>query len=442
MPNDSLLAQRVWKGDQMTVQRPIGLALFCALSMIAGAPAQAQTLTVLHNFTLGGDGAFPIAGLTMDDAGNLYGTASDGGYASLNCLYGCGTVFKLTRARSGWVLMPVYQFTGGDDGTTPEARVIFGPDGLLYGTTTGDDVFGGTGKATVFSLSLPATPCKATVCPGQETVLYRFTGPMDGSGPGLGDLAFDQAGNIYGTTSDGGSYGYGSVYELTPSNGSWTETILYSFTGGEDGSQPKSGVILDQAGNVYGTTLYGGAGARGTVFQLTHSGSGWTEKVLHSFGSSGSGPYGGLIFDQAGNLYGTTQTEDMGQGNGTVFMLSPSGGDWTLTTLYSFPSGFTYPYARLTMDAAGNLYGTTSYFFGYANYFGSQGGEGSVFKLAFSNGSWTYVDLHEFTGRSDGGGPFGGIALDTEGNLYGTATAGGTVLYCSGGCGVVWKITP
>jgi uncharacterized repeat protein (TIGR03803 family) len=410
--------------------------------MITGGLAQAQSFTVLHNFTSGGDGSFPIAGLTMDDTGNLYGAASDGGYPNPSCLYGCGTVFKLTRVQVGWFFTPIYQFTGGDDGTTPEARVIFGPHGLLYGTTTGDDVFGGTGKATVFSLRPPATPCKTTVCFGQEAVLYRFTGPLDGSGPGLGDLVFDQAGNIYGTTSNGGSYGFGSVYELTPSNGSWTETILYSFTGGEDGSQPKSGVILDQAGNAYGTTLYGGANARGTVFQLTHSGTGWNEKVLHSFGSSGSGPYGGLLFDRAGNLYGTTQTANMGQGNGTVFMLSPSGNNWTLTTLHTFPSGFTFPYARLTMDAAGNLCGTTSYFFGLANDFAGQGSSGSVFKLAFSNGNWTYVDLHDFTGGNDGGGPFGSVAIDTRGNIYGTGTSGGTVLYCSGGCGVVWEITP
>lgn len=422
----------------------IGLALLCALTMIAGGPTQAQTLTVLHNFTLGGDGASPTAGLTMDGAGNFYGTTARGGYAiGYYCGYGCGTVFKLSRGGSSWVLNSIYSFKGGADGTTPEARVVFGPDGLLYGTTTGSDLFGSIGDPTLFSLILPATPCKTALCLAEETVLYRFTGPMDGSGPGWGDLAFDQAGNIYGTTSDGGSYRYGSVYELTASNGSWTETILYSFTGGEDGSQPKSGVILDQAGNLYGTTLYGGANARGTVFQLTHSDSGWTEKVLHSFGSDGSGPYGGLIFDQSGNLYGTTQTEYMGQGNGTVFMLSPSGDDWTLTNLYSFPSGFTYPYARLTMDAAGNLYGTTSYYLFGASYFGGDTGEGSVFKLAFSNGIWTYVDLHEFTGRNgDGDGPSGSVVVDANGNLYGTTGAGGTVLYCSGGCGVVWEITP
>ncbi len=420
----------------------VALALICGLIMVATQLAQAQTLTVLHDFTMGGDGDFPTAGLTMDSAGNFYGTTAGGGYASLNCLYGCGTAFKLSHSHSSWVLTPVYSFKGGDDGTTPEARVIFGPDGLLYGTTTGDSSLGGTGSATVFRLSLSATPCKTALCPGEETVLYRFTGSMDGSGPGWGDLAFDQVGNLYGTTSDGGSNGHGSVYELTPSHGSWTETILYSFTGGEDGSQPESGVIFDRAGNLYGTTLFGGAGAQGTVFQLTPSGAGWTEKVLHSFGSSESGPYGGLIFDPSGNLYGTTQTGYMGQGNGTVFMLTLSGGAWTLTTLYSFPAGFTYPYARLTMDAAGNLYGTTSYFAGPASYFSGQGSEGSVFKLAFSGGSWTYIDLFEFDGGHDGGGPFGSVILDASGNVYGTGTAGGTVLYCSGGCGVVWEIVP
>ncbi len=418
------------------------LALICELTMVVSRPAQAQTLTVLHNFTSGKDGDFPTAGLTMDGEGNFYGTTSGGGYGSINCGNGCGTVFKLIGSHSAWILTPIYSFTGGDDGTTPEARVIFGPGGLLYGTTTGSSKLGGTGSATVFSLRPPPTPCMSAVCPGEETVLYRFTGTMDGSGPGLGDLAFDQAGNIYGTTSDGGSYGYGAVYELTPSGGGWTESILYSFTGGEDGSGPKSGVIFDQAGNLYGTTLLGGAGARGTVFQLTHSVSGWTESVLHSFGSDGSGPYGGLIFDASGNLYGTTQTAEMGQGNGTVFMLTPAGDHWTLTTLYRFPAGFTYPYARLTMDAAGNLYGTTSYYLEAANYFGGQGSEGSVFKLAFSRGSWTYHDLHDFDGRSDGGGPFGSVILDANGNVYGTGTAGGTVLYCSGGCGLVWEITP
>jgi uncharacterized repeat protein (TIGR03803 family) len=420
----------------------VALALVCELTMIAPRPAQAQTLTVLHNFTGGGDGSFPIAGLTSDGAGNFYGTASDGGQPGVNCLYGCGTVFKLTRNHSSWVLTPVYSFTGGDDGTTPESRVIFGPDGFLYGTTSGDTSLGGTGSATAFRVSLPTTACKTALCPGEESVLYRFTGSMDGSDPGWGDLALDRAGNLYGTTSDGGSYGYGSVFELTPSDGSWMETVLYSFTGGEDGGQPKSGVIFDQAGDIYGTTLSGGAGGRGTVFELTHSVSGWTEKVLQSFGASGSGPYGGLIFDQSGNLYGTTQTANMGQGNGTVFMLTPAGDDWTLTTLYSFPAGFTYPYARLTIDAAGNLYGTTSYFFAPANYPGGQGSEGSVFKLAFSNGTWTYIDLHDFDGGRDGGGPFGSVILDADGNLYGTGTAGGTVLFCSGGCGVVWEIMP
>ena len=420
----------------------LALALICELTMVITRPAQAQTLAVLHDFTSGGDGSFSTAGLTLDSAGNFYGTTAAGGYASVNCLYGCGTVFKLTRKHSSWVLTPIYSFTGGNDGTTPEARVLFGPDGLLYGTTTGDSSLGGTGSATAFRVSLPTTPCKTVLCRGEETVLYRFTGSMDGSGPGWGDLAFDQAGNLYGTTSDGGSNGHGSVYELPPSDGSWTETILYSFTGGGDGSQPESGVIFDHAGNLYGTTLFGGAGARGTVFQLTPSGSGWTEKVLHSFGSSGSGPYGGLIFDPSGNLYGTIQTADMGQGNGTVFMLTPSGGDWTLTTLYRFPPGFTYPYARLTMDAAGSLYGTTSYFFGPASYLGGQGSEGSVFKLAFSTGSWNYNDLHDFDGGHDGGGPFGSVILDPNGNVYGTGTSGGTVLYCSGGCGVVWEITP
>ena len=145
----------------------VALALICGLTMVVTRPVQAQTLTVLHNFTDGGDGSFPTAGLTLDSAGNFYGTTSDGGYADLNCLYGCGTVFKLTHNHSSWILIPVYSFKGGDDGTTPEARVIFGPDGLLYGTTTGDSSLGGTGNATAFRLSLSTTPCRTALCSAQ-----------------------------------------------------------------------------------------------------------------------------------------------------------------------------------------------------------------------------------------------------------------------------------
>ncbi len=388
------------------------LALMFVTTMIASPAAQAHTLTVLHSFTNNGDGGDPLAGLTMDQAGNLYGTTSEGGGA------GSGTVFKLVRSKSGWVLYTLYTFQGGQDGASPQARVLFGPDGTLYGTTA---YGGGAGSGTVFNLRPPATSCRAAQCPWTETVLYRFTGGTDGGEPGYGDLAFDAAGNIYGTTSYGGTGchaygGCGVVFELSRSGGNWTESVLYRFTGGSDGFSPFSGVTFDRAGNLYGTTTLGGSGEGGTVYRLVPSSSGWTETTLHSFGASGDGalPYGGLIIDKQGNLYGTTFY------NGVVYELQSLGGNWTYNILYVL--GDQGPYDAPTMDAAGNLYGTT---------FGG-GFVGSVFELTPGAQGWTYTDLHDFNGR-DGIEPVGGVVLDATGNIYGTT---------SYDFGEVWELTP
>ena len=231
-------------------------------------------------------------------------------------------------------------------------------------------------------------------------------------------------------TEFGGSGDQGAVYELTPSGGGWSENVLYSFPGGaSDGYFPQSGVALDNIGNLYGTTYYGGTYGAGTVYRLTPSGSGWAENILYNFqaGDDGGYPFGGLIFDQFGNLYAATPTGGSG-GGGTVFELTPSDGNWTFSVLYSFSAG-TGPYGSLTMDAAGNLYGTT---FTVGAY-----GYGSVFKLTFSGGGWSATDLHDFTGGSDGGNPFGNVTLKPNGKLYGTASGGGAY-----GLGVVWEITP
>ena len=203
-----------------------------------------------------------------------------------------------------------------------------------------------------------------------------------------------------------------------------------------DGDYPISGLVFDQAGNLYGTTEYGGASCDcGTVFQLTPSGSGWTETVLYSFtyGDDGAFPYGGLIFDNAGNLYGTTEFGL--SGNGTVFQLTPSGGQWTYTLLYSLmsgQSGLAGPLGTLAIDAGGNLYGTA-----FEGGGGCEYGCGTVFKLAPSAGGWAYSLLHEFAGGSDGALPYDGVILDRNGNLYGTASSGGTR-----GQGVIFQITP
>jgi len=196
-------------------------------------------------------------------------------------------VFKLTHRGSGWALNTLYSFRGGQDGAFPEARAIIGPDGALYGTTAGGG--GGSctqyyysGCGTVFRLAPPASACKIALCPWTETVLYRFTGQTDGASPTLGDLLlFDQAGSLYGTASLGGSsnctQGCGVVFKLTPSNGGWTETTVYSFTG-PDGAWPFGGLIFDAAGNLYGTTESGGSYNYGAIYELMPSDSGWNEK--------------------------------------------------------------------------------------------------------------------------------------------------------------------
>jgi uncharacterized repeat protein (TIGR03803 family) len=404
----------------------LALAILLVVTVVASPAAQAQTFSVLHSFTGGGDGADPRAGLTIDAAGDFYGTTRDGGS------FGYGTVFKLTHRSSGWVLTPLYSFAGGDDGASPDGTVIFGPDGSLYGTTSlgGGGNCGGQGCGTVFKLRIPATACKSAICPWTETVIYRFMGGSDGEGPAYADLIFDKVGNLYGTTRFGGAASGGTVYELTPSGGGWTESVIYSFNNSPDGYFPNSGVILDDAGNLYGTTYYGGTDGVGTVYQLTPSGSGWAENIIHSFPGSGEDgvvPACGLIFDQLGNLYGATPAGGSG-GGGTVFELTPSGGNWIFAVLYNFNAG-TGPYASLTMDRAGSLYGTT--------FTVGADGYGSVFKLTFSGGGWTYTDLYDFTGGNDGGNPESKPVFDANGNLYGTARLGGTY-----GNGVVWELTP
>lgn len=383
------------------------------LAMFAAQAAQAQTFSVIHTFRGGADGGGPSAGLTKDPAGNLYGVTSYGGSA------GQGNVFKLTRKNSGWVLSSLYSFQGGNDGADPESRVIIGPDGSLYGTTIhgGDQsCIYGPGCGTIFNLRPPATFCRAITCPWTETVLHRFT--LDEGGPG-GELVFDVQGNLYGTTSEG-------VFELAPSSGGWAFSLIYQLQ-----ALWVSGVILDRAGNLYGAVEQ--YGATSSVYELTPSPSGWTASVLYTldYRTDGGGP-GGLVFDQAGNLYGGTWEGGPDHG-GTVFQLSPTNGGWTFSTLYAFAgSGSGGPCCgRLLMDASGSLYGAT---FGDGAY-----GYGSAFKLLPSNGGWIYTDLHDFPLiGSDGWSPNNPLALDSNGNLYGTASGGGA----NNGRGTVWEITP
>jgi uncharacterized repeat protein (TIGR03803 family) len=401
-----------------------GIWVLVAIGLSLTSAAQAQTFQVIYTFNAYGQGGYVPEGVTLDAAGHLFGTTLNGG------AYGAGTVYQMKRSGSNWLFQPIHSFARGSDGSAPLARVVFGPDGSLFGTTTngGNDGCDGVGCGTVFKLSPSATACRTALCPWAETVLYAFLASGDGIEPGSGDLVFDRAGNIYGTTQSGGSSGAGTVYELTPVGGGWTERVLWSFAG-LDGAWPVAGVVFDGAGNLYGTTFVGGAGY-GVVFQLTPSGSGWTENVLYTFhnGNDGREPFGGVIFDpSSGNLYGATS--GAGQwGGGTIFELSPSsGGGWTYSVLYSFTGGGG-PTTALSTDGAGNIYGTTEFDGAYGN--------GNVFKLTNTGSGWTYQSLHDFTGGADGQRADSIVAFDGAGNLYGTTAYGGS------GYGVVWEITP
>jgi uncharacterized repeat protein (TIGR03803 family) len=373
----------------------------------------------------------------MDATGNLYGTTTNGGTIAKPCpgTPGCGTVFKLDPSGTESVL---HSFQDSPDGANPFAGLIMDTAGNLYGTTTAGGISG-----TVFKLGRSGT----------ESVLYSFKGAPDGGLPYAG-LIMDTAGNLYGTTANGGvcqfSGGCGTVFKLDPSG---SESVLYSFKGPPDGAFPEAGLIMDAAGNLYGTTRLGGAfcgpeGGCGTVFKLDPSGG---ESVLYSFKGSpdGANPFAGLIMDTAGNLYGTTASggftaEGCNPGCGTVFKLDPSGTESLLYSFKDLPDGDS-PMAGLIMDAAGNLYGTTiaGGTIGQnqlCNY--PPVGCGTIFKL---DPSGTESVLYSFEGSLDGWAPLAGLIMDMAGTLYGTAYVGG---FTGGscplglGCGTVFKLSP
>ncbi len=432
---------------------------FLTASHPAAAADKGKTLHVLHSFCSGGwpclDGAIPEANLIFDASGNLYGTTYAGGIYSRSCNDGdgdsCGKAFELTPGANGkWTEKVLHRFrenSASADGTDPAAGLIFDAAGNLYGTT----VYGGlgrcvanyfTGCGTVFELTPRAKGRWA------YTVLHNFS-PTGGDGYySWASLVLDKAGNLYGTTSRGGSGCNGScgtVFELSRSaNGQWTEKVLYSFGSTDsDAAVPYRALIFDAAGNLYGTTYFGGQYGYGTVFQLAPSAKGqWTEKVLHSFDLNDGGyPESTLVFDAAGNLYGTTSSF-LGRA-GAVFKLARGAhGEWKETVLHEFAKLFgtndgNTPIAGLIFDAAGNLYGTTLQ--------GGDYGSGTVFKLTRGKkGKWTEKVVYSFNHDDDwGGGPWASVILDNAGNLYGTTVLGGDRNnYCLTGCGTVFEITP
>jgi uncharacterized repeat protein (TIGR03803 family) len=318
----------------------------------------------------------------------------------------------------------------GKDGLSPWGGVVLA-SGNLYGTTHDG---GAHSKGVVFKLNRA----------GKETVLYSFAGGADGGNPSYSNLVVDETGNVYGTTVQGGNSGCpggkgcGVVFKVDRAG---KETVLYTFSGGADGALPFGTLVRDAVGNLYGTTEEGGANNYGTVFKLDTTGA---ETVLYSFGGGPNGPDGaypiaGLVRDAAGNLYGTTGAGGAG-GIGTVFNVDKTGEE---SVLYAFRagSGGIPLYGSLVRDAAGSLYGTTLYG-GSGEWCVPLEGCGVVFKV---DKTGKEMVLHEFTGHADGAYPYGGLIRDAAGNLYGTNTAGGDSGKCrtvKGGCGVMFKITP
>jgi len=385
----------------------LALALAFFPTLATPRSAQAQTFTVLYTFTNTAEGEQPDAPLTMDAAGNLYGTTQYGGTHG-----GFGTVFKLNATGKETVLLSL---AGTPDAEDPYSGLTRDKAGNFYGTT----LYGGTmgGFGTVFKLH-PG---------GKEAILHSFAGTLDGEDP-RSVLVRDAAGNLYGTTQYGGTNGgFGTVFKLDPTG---KLTLLHSFAGTPDGEDPYAGVLRDKAGNLYGTSQYGGTnGGYGTVFKLSPKGA---LTLLHSFAGTPDGvnPLAGLLRDPAGNLYGTTYYGGTNGGFGTVFKLSPKG---KLTLLHSFagmPDGQN-PYARLIRDPAGNLYGTT--------FYGGTAGYGAVFKVD-TTGKLTI--LHSFNPSPDGSHPIAGLILDNAGNLNGTTSDGGDLSCGFSGCGTVFKLTP
>jgi uncharacterized repeat protein (TIGR03803 family) len=388
-----------------------------AVTLTGSGWAQA-TEKILYSFTGSADGGYPQSGLVADSKGNLYGTTSQGGSGAY-CH--CGTIFELIPGANGtWTESVLHSFgASSTDGTSPFSQPVFDSKGNLYGTTS----FGGANfQGTVYELS-PANGGWI------ESVLYTFTGGADGGSIDTSRLTIDRSGNLYGVTNSGGVFGFGVVFELSPgSNGTWTEKVLHSFTGGDDGGNPyASSVVLDSSGSLYGTARGGGAHDYGVVFGLTPQSNGtWSEKVIYDFpgGAVGADPIGGLLLDSSGKLYGAAFD---------VFELVPgSNGMRTKKMLHSFtgtPDG-AFPEAALISDKAGNLYGTTN-----------SGGahNGTVFELMPGpNGNWNERVLHRFSGGTDGVSPnWSSLAMDAGGNLYGTTQTGG-----ASNVGVVFEVTP
>ena len=324
--------------------------------------------TVMYSFTGGRDGGEPYKGVTLDAAGNLYGTAVTGGGG--RCEGGCGVVYKLTGSNGSWAQSVIYHFTGGADGSGPGTGLTIDTSGNIYGMTpTG----GSHGFGTIFELSPQADGS------WKFTVLHGFTGGTDGSSASAGRLLLDAGGNLYGVATTGGANGAGVAFRLERGGEKgFTFETIYAFTGQPGAGFPYGGLIQDKAGDFYGTTYYDGANNLGSVYRLSHPRGIWTGTMLYSFtgGKDGSGPISTLVSDAQGNLYGTASEGGGGCGCGTIFRLHRKGdGTWTEGTASHFTGapGGAFPYNGMVSDSAGNLYGATVH--------GGTGDDGAIYKF-------------------------------------------------------------
>ena len=362
-------------------------------TLLCTAPVYAQTFTVLHSFTDQGDGGYPLAGVSIDRGGNLFGTNQGGIH---------GILYELAQRNGNWILNPLLKFDGSD-GAMPTARPAIALDGTLYGNTCQGGDFGACefeGCGVVYHLIPPPTPCRAVSCFWNAATVWLFD-LTNGDAP-TGDLLFDAAGNIYGTTLGGGAEN-GVVYELTPSGSGFNFKGLYEFRGNSDGSYPESGVVADAAGNLYGTTFNGGGGpcnenngGCGTVFELSPTPDGVEREgdLCIPRPVRWSVPDGGNRHRSSRESIWSRDYRWCQWWRDDFQKLTPSGDSWTFSLVYSFTalgscSSFSGPGGTLLIDAAGNLYGNTSTNGTY--------GYGAVFMLAPSGNSWTYSSLHDFT---------------------------------------------
>src|SRR5580698_527433 len=452
-------------------------SILCVVFLGLIAPAFAQwNEQVLYSFQGLPDGAGPTGRIVSDAQGNLYGATGEGGSSSCAGPAQCGTVYELsppTKNGDAWIetILHVFQGRAFGDGSTPGGGLVMDAAGNLYGTAAYDGtgpcrLLGGlVGCGVIYEMAPPAQPGGAWT----ESVIYNFQGGSDGYFP-AGDLVFDKVGNLYGATVFGGGRGIncgnsldqncGTIFELSPpqqKGGAWTEKVLYSFAGIQtwstlsDGAQPNGGLVFDEAGDIYGTTAFGGSAAGaacrstgcGTVFELIppqEEGGIWTEEVLHGFlaqPTDGAGPYGNLVLS-AGALYGTTRGGG-GREDGVIFQLEPSGngnGGWVENLLHVFTNGSDgLQPSSLIPSPNGAFYGTAQ---------GSPARGGLIFQLqspAQKGGVWSLVPEYDFTGPPNGYGPFVLSLVPSHHEMYGSTIEGGTGP-CNGGCGTIFGVKP